>query len=776
MQINDNWRFQFEDEAAESVTLPHSWNALDAVEPDLANRYRRGTGWYERVIEKTAVSASSGQVGSPTRRRFIHFEAASQTAQVWLDGVEIGNPIGDHQWGHVGGYSAFDMELPAHSGQLRVAVNNTPDIHLAPSDRSDFFLYGGLTRNVWLYDCGAVKLEKLHIVTNWSEETAMLTLHGECDVIVEGTELVLNLIGAGETVWQATYPISAKQFTLDLPDVANPERWSPENPALYTLTAQLLCQGELSDEVVERIGFRTYHFPEGGPFYLNGERLLLRGTHRHEDWAGRASAVPDTWSRRELEQIKAGGFNFIRLGHYPQADAVLDVCDELGLIVWEEIPWCRGGIGGDLFKERVRTMLREMVAQHFNRPSIIFWGLGNELDWESDHPTTTDDDVYAFLGELHELCHQLDPSRMTALRRYDRGADIVDAYSPSIWSGWYRGPYKGYETVLREAMSRFPRLIHTEWGGDNHVGRHNVGPHLRRQIVDHTSHEEIPGEALSSMGEPRGSLDSDWSESYILDVMEWHLQVQNRLPKLAGTAQWAFKDFGTPLRPENPIPYVNQKGLVDRSGQPKDVYFLFQAYQTNEPVCHIESPTWPIRAGNADELQRVRVYSNCERVELFVNGRSHHTKTLDPTAFPARGLVWFVPMQQGANEIRAVASTTAGQTIEHTITQTLVPVSGEVAAIEGQWEKVVFDEKTAVLATIQLVDQAGIPVLSDERRVQFALSGNGQLLVNQGTPTGSGLVETANGRAAIHILGADETTILQVRADNLPTYQLKIRD
>ena len=260
--------------------------------------------------------------------------------------------------------------------------------------------------------------------------------------------------------------------------------------------------------------------------------------------------------------------------------------------------------------------------------------MGNELDWESDHSTTNDDDVYAFLGELHELCHQLDPSRLTALRRYDRGAQIVDVYSPSIWSGWYRGRYEDYEAVLSDAMSRFPRMIHTEWGGDSHVGRHNSGPHLRRQIDSHTTHEENPGVALSSEGEARGSLDGDWSESYILDLMEWHLQVQNRLPNLAGTAQWVFKDFGTPLRPENPIPYVNQKGLVARDGTPKDVYFLFQAYQTNTPVCHIESPTWPIRAGEPGALKRVRVYSNCERVELFVNGRSQGTKFLNPTIPP----------------------------------------------------------------------------------------------------------------------------------------------
>ena len=764
IQINDNWRFQLENGDEEWVTLPHTWNALDTMEPDEAKHYRRGTGWYER---KMAESSSS-------RRQFIHFEAAAMTAKVWLDDQLLGS--------HVGGYSAFDMALPPSGGQLRVSVDNTPNIHLIPSDMSDFFLYGGLTRNVWRYETGAVRLTQLHVVTEWEENIANLTLHGACDGLVDGTELVLSLVdGAGMAVFQSTHTIDSQTFTIELPSIENPERWSTDNPALYTLTAQVMCQGELSDEVVERIGFRTFDFPAGGPFYLNGERLLLRGTHRHEDWAGRGSGVPDELSRQELVQIKEAGFNFIRLGHYPQAEAVLDACDELGLVVWEELPWCRGGVGGDLFKEQARLMFREMVAEHFNRPSIIFWGLGNELDWESDHPTTNDDDVYAFLGELHELSHQLDPLRLTALRRYDRGAQIVDVYSPSIWSGWYRGRYEDYESVLSDAMSRFPRMIHTEWGGDSHVGRHNSGPHLRRQIEQHLTHEENPGVALSSEGEARASLDGDWSESYILDLMEWHLQVQNRLPNLAGTAQWVYKDFGTPLRPENPIPYVNQKGLVARDGTPKDVYYVFQAYQTDTPVCRIESPTWPIRAGEPGALKRVRVYSNCERVELFVNGRSQGTKFLNATISPAGGLVWFVPLNMGLNKIRAVGVTANGKTIEHVIVQTLV-ANGvtKAVAIQGWCERVAItstssvtaDSVSTTLVTIQLTTEDGVPVLTDEHHVCFELAGSGELLTNQGTPSGSRIVETANGRASICVLGADTTTQITVTSDKLPSIQI----
>ncbi|MCB0036570.1 MAG: hypothetical protein KDE51_21205, partial [Anaerolineales bacterium] len=577
--LNDGWRFQFENGPAERVTLPHTWNALDTMDTNLERHYRRGIGRYERLVPPYDAE----------RRQFVLFEAAAQKAQVWLDEKLLGT--------HVGGYTPFTLELPAGGGILRVETDNRPDLDLIPSDRSDFFLYGGLTRNIWLYETGAVRLAQLHLQQAWQDGQVNVTVSGHIDGVL-GSETVLEVTITdtnGRVVSSAKRPIVETEFQFELPPIMDPARWSPKRPVLYTVSGRLLHNGIVSDEIGERIGFRSYQFPKGGPFYLNGERLLLRGTHRHEDWAGLGSAVPDELSRQELAQIKTAGFNFIRLGHYPQAEAVLDACDELGLIVWEEIPWCRGGVGGELFKERARAMLREMIGAHFNRPSIIFWGVGNELDWESDHADTTDDDVYAFLAELHKLSHQLDPSRLTALRRYDRGAAVVDVYSPSIWSGWYRGRYEDYEAVLKDAMQRFPRLIHTEWGGDCHVGRHNSGPHLQRPIAHHLTHEENPGVAHATDGEARASLDSDWSESYMLDLMEWHLQVQNRLPNLAGTAQWAFKDFGTPLRPENPLPYINQKGLFDRAGQPKDVYYLFQAYQTETPVCYIESPSWPIR-------------------------------------------------------------------------------------------------------------------------------------------------------------------------------------
>ena len=754
-RINDGWRFSFgkreqpptweETGGWEPVTLPHSWNALDTMEPEHREKwYRRGTGWYARRLVLPPLREGD--------RVWVEVEAAAMEAWAYQDGVPIGH--------HRGGYTAFTLELsPTRSGEttLFLAVDNSPNPDLIPSDMSDFFLYGGLTRNVWLYVTGAARVEALFFESEVTRERALLRVRGRLDRPFprELTLEVLLRAPDGTPVWQVRIPLVEPEFDVDLPDVPRPLLWSPDTPHLYRAHIRLWEGPRLLDEVEERLGFRFFDFPAGGPFYLNGERLLLVGTHRHEDWAGRGSAVPDAWSRKELEMIRRAGFNFIRLGHYPQSPAVLDACDELGLIVWEELPWCRGGIGGPTFRENTRRMLVEMIEQHYNHPSIFFWGLGNELDWESEHPDSSDEAVLAFLTELHEMAHRLDPRRLTALRRFEPGAAVVDVYSPSIWSGWYRGRYEDYEQVLRAAMERYPRLLHMEWGGDSHVGRHTLGPHIPQEPPSELDHAEVPGLATGQMGPTRYSRDGDWSESYILDLMEWHIQVQQRLPNLAGTAQWVFKDFGTPLRPENPIPYVNQKGLVDRAARPKDAYYLFASYWGREPVVYVESPTWPVRVVEPGVPQPVRVYSNCREVELFLDGRSLGRRRRDPRAFPAAGLVWQVDFTPGEHVLRAVGYNNGVPCGEHHIRQRVVvgPVGPTAKLLMWTEAARTPDGLPAVRVSVQAVDADEKPVVSEGRRVRFRAEGDCRLWDNRGTPDGSRVIALANGQASILVIG-----------------------
>lgn len=245
--------------------------------------------------------------------------------------------------------------------------------------------------------------------------------------------------------------------------IKNPKLWSTDFPRLYT--CDFILKTEQSEQVVsEKIGFRRYEFVDNGPFRLNGERLLLKGTHRHEDHAGVGAAMTEEQMRIEMKMIKEMGANFIRLGHYQQSDIILQLCDELGILVWEEIPWCRGGIGGENYQKQARRMLTNMITQHHNHPSVILWGLGNENDWPNDFSTFKKSDIRLFMKELNDLAHLLDPSRLTCIRRCDFCKDIVDVYSPSIWAGWYQGQFSEYRNMTEVQMKRVRHFLHAEWG------------------------------------------------------------------------------------------------------------------------------------------------------------------------------------------------------------------------------------------------------------------------------------------------------------------------
>jgi beta-galactosidase len=550
-------------------------------------------------------------------------------------------------------------------------------------------------------------------------------------------------------------------FKLDAPAL-----WSPDAPALYTCKVTLASRwGE--SEVGERFGLRQFEFVKHGPFKLNGSRLLLRGTHRHEDHAGVGAAQPEELVRRELGLIKDMGANFIRLGHYQQSRLVLDLCDELGLLVWEEIPWCRGGLGGDRYKEQARRMLRAMIDQHRNHPAVILWGLGNENDWSGDFETFDKAAIQTFMKELHDLAHRLDPSRKTSIRRCEFCKDIVDVYSPSIWAGWYRGLYTEYKQASEDEMKKVDHFLHVEWGGDSHAGRHAEDPdRVLSKIGTGSGTDERGRDYLLTGGQSRASKDGDWSETYICNLFDWHLKEQDTMEWLTGTAQWVFKDFATPLRPENPVPRVNQKGLVERDLTPKEGYYVFQSYWAKKPMLRIYGHSWPVRWGTRDEQKMVKVYSNCPEVELWVNGKSAGKRKRDSQDFPAAGLRWMVHLRDGDNELRAVGRKD-GVDVSDTI---------KLKYQTAKWDKpgrLVLEagKPEGDLATVhvRLVDGKGVPCLDARNVVRFGLTGDGRLIDNQGTVRGSRQVELANGRAQIAVALAGGTSTVSVSSKGLPT-------
>ena len=303
--------------------------------------------------------------------------------------------------------------------------------------------------------------------------------------------------------------------------------------------------------------------------------MLLRGTHRHEEHAGVGAAMTNKQHRADIELIKEMGTNFVRLAHYPQDPEIYKACDELGLLVWDELPWCRGGLGNDNWKENTKNMLTEIIAQNYNRPSVIIWSLGNEMYWLPDFEDGGNKEkINTFLTEINDLSHKLDPTRKTAIRKYYEGADIVDVFSPSIWSGWYSGSYKSYQKAIDQYKKEYKSFLHAEYGGSSHLGRHTENPITGEGKIQSDGWEE----AIVQTDVANIAQIGDWSENYIVDLFDWHLRISENDDSFVGNIQWAFKDFGTPLRPENAIPYMNQKGLVDRNGNKKDAFYVFKSY------------------------------------------------------------------------------------------------------------------------------------------------------------------------------------------------------
>jgi beta-galactosidase len=754
------------------IELPHCFNAYDACDPDVT--YYRGQGWY-----RTHLHAGNP---FPKGRTLLHFEGAGQTSTVYIGETLIGK--------HIGGYDEFVWDITdavaAQPDQARVPLtvvcDNTPDTNRMPSEASDFSLYGGLYRHVNLVYVPAVSVSAAHLHVALPEKkddnssaTVSVTarLHNPT-ALTSPLQITVSLSRLnGKPVQSKTLKLAPWQGETELGtfNIVNPDLWSPHSPALYECSISVVSPAGVST-LHECFGVRRTELVDHGPFLLNGERLLLRGTQRHQDHAGVAAAVPDNITRQELHLVKEMGANFIRLGHYQQSSLVLELCDELGILVWEELPWCRSGIVGEEFKQQGREKLATMIDQHRNHPCVLFWGLGNEDDWPDEAGGVNKDAIRAYMTELNDLAHKLDATRYTSYRRCDFAHDIPDSYSPSIWAGWYSGSYTEYKQSLEKARDAVKHFIHIEWGADSHARRHSENPDkvLSKIALGHGT-AETGFAFLNTGGAARVSRDGDWSETYACNLFDWHLKTQETLPWLTGSAQWIFKDFTTPIRPENPVPRVNQKGLLERDMTKKEGFFVFQSYWSSQPMVHIYGHSWPVRWGDAGEEKMVKVYSNCASAELFLNGKSLGVHQRDSQNFPAAGLRWMTPFVPGKNHLRVVAhhgATTVTDEIDfiYQAEKWESPAGFTLHEIARHGDLVTVEAK--------LFDAKGVLCLDARTPVRFALSGNGTLRDNLGTSNGSRAVQLYNGRAEISLHRGSGPVTLSITAEKLPPATLAI--
>jgi len=728
----------------EQVTLPHCVNARDAVDPDV--NYYQGPAWYRTQLE----------IKNPYEngRTLLHFEGAGQKTEVYVDTTKVGS--------HVGGYDEFTIDITDAVKQpkitLSIRVDNSRDLEMIPSDLSDFNLYGGIYRYLNLVYVPALSIDKIFADVSGKGHVSVRTRFYN-PTNISNADVTIKLIDPnGKLVQQSTKKITDPTAEFN---VKNPQLWSDTKPVLYTVE---VSTGNCTQS--EKIGFRSFEFVKKGPFLLNGTRLLLRGTHRHEDHAGVGAAMTEDMMRREMIMMKEMGVNFIRLGHYQQSRIILNLCDSLGILVWEEIPWCRGGLGGDAYKAQAKRMLTNMIEQHYNHPSVIIWGLGNENDWPGDFPEFDKEKIRAFMKELNDLSHKLDTARKTAIRRCDFCKDIVDVYSPSIWAGWYRGIYTEYKEITRAEFEKVDRFLHVEWGGDSHAGRHSENPDKALQNIKSTgAADERSGDASLYGGAARVSKDGDWSESYICNLIDWHLKEQETMPELTGAAQWPFKDFSTPVRPDNPIPYMNQKGVVERDLTKKEAYFVFQSYWTTRPMVHIYGHTWPVRWGDEGEEKMIKVYSNCDEVELFVDGKTVGVKKRNSQDFPAAGLRWNVKLSKGTHQVKAIGKKGKTQVTDNIAFNYQTEKWGKPA--QALIHIINISDGIAT-AQVSILDDKGVQVLDARNWVRFGFAGDGTLIDDLGTSSGSRYVQAYNGRAIIRIRYGRGPGVISAAVEGLP--------
>ena len=736
--INDNWRF-LPDNASEAekksksdgnweiVNFPHTWNAEDAF--DDAPDYRRGTSWYRKTL-----SINPDLKG---KRIYLYFEGANQTADVYVNEKLIGS--------HIGGYTAFAFDVTdavkfGETNLVAVKVDNSFNPDIAPLT-ADFTFYGGIYRDVWL-----IATDEIHFKTtdyassgvtistpNFAGTNGTVNVRGT--IVNDSTKArrveVVNLIidADGKEVAASVSNLEVKansegNFESATKAIANPKLWSSENPYLYTVKTTIRENGKVLDDVSNPLGFRWFKYDANG-FYLNGKPVKLRGANRHQDYAGMGNAVPDSIHIRDMELMKSAGYNFVRLAHYPQDPAILQAADRLGIMLWEEIPLVNYITISQKFNENAETMLKEMIRQHRNHPSVIMWGYMNEiyLRVPKENAENIRKETVVLARNLDKLAHEEDATRPTTIAFHGNDiynqmnlGEIPNIVGWNLYSGWYSNKFEDFGKFLDAQHTKYPNrpLIISEYGANSDLRLHS-----------------------------NASRRFDSTAEYQRMFHESYLEQMNARPYLLGSTLWNEFDFGAELRGEN-MPHVNNKGMWTYDRQPKDVHYFYKANWSSEPVLHIAANDWKERAGTNLTAQKIDVYSNATEVELFLNGASLGKKNPDQI----HKATWDVTFKDGANSLVAVGNRDAAKMNDVVnINFKLITVNSPEIAVN-------------VGSNAAFTDESKTVWLADQPYKQGSFGYIGEI-----TPTAYGSQNDKN------IIGTNDDPLFQTMQENLNSYR-----
>ena len=587
ISLNSKWAFSKTAEAVpatldadwEVVDVPHSWNAVDGQ--DGGNDYYRGTAYYAKTLDKASFPKAD--------RYYLEIRGANSSADVYMDGKKLCH--------HDGGYSTWRVDVTdslADNSLLCIAIDNSANEEVYPQ-MADFTFYGGLYRNVNLicvseshfdldyYGAPGIKVTPIMDGANANVEVEVFLTNAK-----EGQTVKYTIYDKEENVVATCESSETKaNFVIE-----NAHLWhGRKDPYLYCCEAELCQGGEVIDNVCTRFGCRSFKIDPNNGFILNGEEYPLRGVSRHQDRWGFGNALLPEHHEEDINLICEVGATTIRLAHYQHDQYFYDLCDEKGLVIWAEIPYISKHMSTG--RENTISQMKELIVQNYNHPSIVVWGLSNEISIGG-----SDDDLLENHRILNDLCHEMDKTRLTTIaavsmcKMEDPYLQIPDVVSYNHYFGWY--------------------------GGDTDMN----GPWFDKF---HAMHPNIPigcseygCEALNwHASDPR---QGDYTEEYQAYYHEELIKQLFTRKYMWATHVWNMFDFGADARAEGGENGQNHKGLMtfDRKYK-KDAFYAYKAWLNPEPMIHICGKRYVDRV---EDVTKVTVYSNQPSVELFANGES----------------------------------------------------------------------------------------------------------------------------------------------------------
>lgn len=597
MPFNSKWAFSKEaDQVPESmptrwvwVDLPHTWNGIDGQ--DGGGDYYRGTCYYANEFKK--MDLPEGE------EYYLEFCGANASADVYVNGKKLAH--------HDGGYSTWRVKITEElkdDNLVVVAVDNGVNDRVYPQ-QADFTFYGGLYRKVSLIAVPKAHFELEYYGTPAIKVTPEITGENakvETEVYVSGDmagkTLVYTLKNQDGTVAE-TKTVDAGQTVAEF-EIENVHLWNGrKDPYLYTMEVKLMDGEEELDCVSTRFGCRTFHVdPEKG-FFLNGESYPLRGVARHQDRPRIGNALLPEHHEEDIELICEVGANTIRLAHYQHDQYFYDLCDEKGLVIWAEIPYISNHMPNG--RENTISQMKELIVQNYNHPSIVVWGLSNEITMTG----SSTPDLIENHKILNDMVHEMDKTRLTTMAcvsmcdMHDPYVQISDVVSYNHYFGWYGGDVSMNGPWFDKFHAEFP---------DKPIGMSEYGCEA---LNWHTSNPEA----------------GDYTEEYQAYYHEELIKQLYSRPYIWATHVWNMFDFAADARSEGGESGQNHKGLVtfDRKYK-KDAFYAYKAWLSDEPFVHICGKRYVDRV---EDVTKVTVYSNQPEVELFANGKSLGKQTSD---------------------------------------------------------------------------------------------------------------------------------------------------